>query len=71
MAGKESTPKESETYKKMLGEVEAIITDISSPQLDLDLLVEKIESGYELIKKMRTRLDETKDKVEKPRADFE
>jgi exodeoxyribonuclease VII small subunit len=63
--------KESQTYRAMLEQVETIITDISSPQLDLDLLVEKIESGYGLIKKMRSRLDETKGKVEKLRADFE
>lgn len=63
--------KESKTYKAMLDEVESIITEITSPQLDLDLLVEKIESGYSLIKKMRGRLDETKNKVEKLRADFE
>lgn len=63
--------KESQTYRAMLEQVETIITDISSPQLDLDLLVEKIESGYGLIKKMRARLDETKGKVEKLRADFE
>lgn len=62
---------ESQTYKAMLEDVETIIADISSPQLDLDLLVEKIESGYGLIKKMRARLDETKGKVEKLRADFE
>ena len=71
MATKDTAPKESVTYKKMLEDVESIITEISSPQVDLDLLVKKIESGYDLIKKMRTRLDETKDKVEKLRADFE
>lgn len=71
MATKDTAPKESVTYKRMLEDVESIITEISSPQVDLDLLVKKIESGYDLIKKMRTRLDETKDKVEKLRADFE
>jgi exodeoxyribonuclease VII small subunit len=71
MASKEPTTKESTTYKKMLEDVELIISEINSPQLDLDLLVQKIETGYDLIKKMRSRLDETKSKVEKLRADFE
>lgn len=71
MASKDAAPKESVTYKKMLEDVESIIIEISSPQVDLDLLVKKIESGYDLIKKMRGRLDETKEKVEKLRADFE
>jgi exodeoxyribonuclease VII small subunit len=71
MASKESAAKESTTYKKMLEDVELIISEINSPQLDLDLLVQKIETGYDLIKKMRSRLDETKSKVEKLRADFE
>jgi len=71
MASKDLNPKESVTYKKMLEDVELIISEINSPQLDLDLLVQKIETGYDLIKKMRSRLDETKSKVEKLRADFE
>ena len=71
MASKDPSTKESATYKKMLDDVELIISEINSPQLDLDLLVSKIETGYDLIKKMRSRLDETKSKVEKLRADFE
>lgn len=64
-------PKESITYKAMLTEVESIVRDVSASDLDLDDLVAKIEKGYGLIKAMRSRLDETKGRIEKLRMDFE
>lgn len=62
---------ESKSYQKMLVEVDAIVKEISEDRIDLDKLVEKIETGYGLIKKMRGRLDETKQKLEKLRQDFD
>ncbi len=62
---------ESATYKAMLEKVEAIVRDVGSPELDLDEMVGKIEQGYGLIKEMRARLDQTKEKIEKLRMDFE
>ena len=62
---------ESATYKTMLDQVEGIVRDVQSPDLDLDDMVAKIETGYGLIKAMRTRLDQTKEKIEKLRVDFE
>lgn len=61
----------SVTYKSMLDEVEAIVKEVSSDGLDLDLMVQKIERGYSLIKTMRKRLAETKTKVETLRLEFE
>ena len=66
-----SKEKESESYKAMLEEVESIVTNISSQQLDLDEMITKVEKGYGIIKKMRGRLDETKEKVEKLRIEYE
>lgn len=66
-----SNPSESSTYKAMLEQVEAIVREVGSPELDLDEMVGKIEQGYGLIKSMRTRLDQTKEKIEKLRMDFE
>jgi exodeoxyribonuclease VII small subunit len=54
----------------MLREVEGIVTAMSAPGLDLDDMVEKVERGYTLIKSMRERLDQTKEKIEKLRAEY-
>ena len=64
-------PKESDTYKAMLSEVETLVREVAQPDLDLDDMVNKIERGYQLIKAMRLRLETTKQKVEQLRLDFE
>ncbi len=56
--------KESLTYQKMLEEVETIVRDVASPQLDLDDMVQKVERGYALIQTMRQRLDQTKERID-------
>ena len=56
--------RESEKYQDMLHRVEDIITEISSQEIDLDSVIEKVETGYDLLGKMRERLDETKEKIE-------
>lgn len=58
-------------YQQMLEEVETLVRDVASPRLDLDTMVNKIERGYDLIKAMRTKLDETKARVETLRVEFE
>jgi exodeoxyribonuclease VII small subunit len=55
----------------MLEEVETIVREVGAVDIDLDTMVSKIESGYGLIKKMRSRLDETKKKVDQLRTEFE
>jgi exodeoxyribonuclease VII small subunit len=62
---------ESTTYAAMLSEVETIVKEVGSPDLDLDELVRKIERGYGLIKDMRGRLAETKGRIEELRLEFE
>lgn len=63
--------KESEKYSSMLKQVETIVGEISSSNIDLDAMVEKVETGYDLIKKMRLRLQDTKVKIEELRNDFD
>lgn len=63
--------KESEKYSSMLKKVETIVGEISSSDIDLDAMVEKVETGYDLIKKMRLRLQDTKSKIEELRNDFD
>ena len=62
---------ENVSYKEMLGKVESIVELVSDPDLDLDELVAKVEEGYGLIRKMRTRLEDTKLKVEALREEYE
>jgi exodeoxyribonuclease VII small subunit len=56
--------KEAQTYQKMLEEVEGLVRDIAAPELDLDLMVQKVERGYELIRSMKLRLEETKTRID-------
>lgn len=62
---------ESKSYQKMLGEVESIIQEISTPELDLDVVVSRVEKGYELIQAMRARLDQTRGKIEELHRKFD
>lgn len=62
---------ESQSYQKMLEEVETIVRDIASPELDLDHMVSKVERGYELIRAMKLRLDETKTRIDQLHQRFE
>ena len=56
--------KESQTYQNMLNEVELLVRDIAAPDLDLDAMVQKVERGYELIRTMKLRLEETKARID-------
>ena len=67
---KKTVGRDSKSYQAMLEEVEAIVRDIGDGEVDLDVMVEKIEHGYGLIKTMRERLDKTREKVEKLREEF-
>jgi exodeoxyribonuclease VII small subunit len=58
-------------YSQMLKKVEQIATEVKDPNIDLDDLISKIETGYDLIKQMKTRLETASDQVEKLRLDFE
>ncbi|MBC7533705.1 MAG: exodeoxyribonuclease VII small subunit [Oligoflexus sp.] len=62
---------ESANYQKMLDEVEGIVRSITSPDLDLDRMVNQVERGYELIRMMRLRLDETKTKIDQLHQRYE
>jgi exodeoxyribonuclease VII small subunit len=63
--------KDSLSYQKMLSDVEKLVQDVGSPDIDLDKMVEKIENGYDLIKTMRSRLEATKENIDKLRAEYE
>lgn len=62
---------ETQTYQQMYQQVEQLVQELNQGDLDLDALVNKVEDGYRLIQTMRERLDETKQKIDKLRADFQ
>ncbi len=64
------TTTESKTYQDMLSEVELIVREVGSPQIDLDKMVDKVERGYALIQAMQTRLNNTKARIEELSSKF-
>jgi exonuclease VII small subunit len=62
---------ESKTYGMMLDEVETICRDVADARIDLDVMVAKVEQGYKLIKAMRSRLADTRVKIEELRVTME
>ncbi len=64
-------PTESQSYRMMLEEIEKILGKISADDIDLDILVAQVEQGYGLIKNLRLRLAETRNKIENLRLDYE
>ena len=62
---------ESQSFQKMVTDVESIITEISSNNIDLDEVLEKTEKGYKLLASMRVRLKEAKDKIEQLKVEYE
>lgn len=66
-----TTSHESQTYQHMVQEIEGIINEISGENCDLDEMVHKVEKGYTLIKNLKQRLKQTKNKIEHLRLEFE
>lgn len=62
---------ETANYQAMLAELETIMREVNQPDIDLDLLVTKVERGYDLILGMRERLQQTKSKVAELHKKFE
>jgi exodeoxyribonuclease VII small subunit len=62
---------ESKRYSQMLKDVEGLMGELSSNDLDLDLMVTKVEKGFELIQALRGRLEETKSTIENLKDRFE
>ena len=61
----------SENYQKMLERVELIVKEVASQNVDLDLMIERVEEGYELIHKMKAKLSSTKTRMDELYKKFE
>ncbi len=57
------------SYAAASGELEQILADIESGQIDLDVLAEKVERAAALLQLCRTRLAATETKVKKITAE--
>lgn len=66
-----SPKKESQSYQEMLESIEKIIHDISSEKIDLDEMIDKVETGYGLLDKMNMRLKGATDKLTKLKTLYE
>ena len=62
---------ESQKFQELLTQVDTIIKEISDPQLDLDQLTLKVELGFSVVQNMKTKLDQTKMKIETIRSSFQ
>lgn len=61
---------ESMTYGAMLKKMDGLISEVSQQDIDLDIMLEKVSEGAQLIKVMRTRLEESKVKIDQLLTDF-
>lgn len=59
------------TYSKAITELETIVGDIESGEVDVDILAEKVKRSAELIKFCSERLKGTQDAVGKILVDIE
>ncbi len=61
--------KDSIRYREMLDEVEGIVRDLGQNKQDLDEVTAKVQRGYEVIKAMKERLEQTRMTLEKIRPE--
>ncbi|MCB9229108.1 MAG: exodeoxyribonuclease VII small subunit [Deltaproteobacteria bacterium] len=55
----------TDSFNGMLRKVESIISGLSGDGTDLDDLVQKVEQGYDLIRRMQQKLEQTRMTIEK------
>jgi exodeoxyribonuclease VII small subunit len=59
------------TYSSAITEIEGIVKDIESGEIDVDVLTDKVKRASELIKFCKDRLRNTQKAVEKTLVDIE
>ncbi len=62
---------ETTTYQQMLKKTELILDEISKSDLDLDIMLAKVAEGAELIRQMKSRLEQGKKKLEDLLVEFD
>jgi len=59
------------TYREAIEELEAIVQEIESETVDVDVLTEKVKRATYLIKLCKKKLRDTDDNIKKILKDFE
>lgn len=62
---------ESVTYQQMFAKVEAIVQSVASTEVELETMVDKVEEGFKLIGCMRERLEQTKQRIDVLKTQYE
>jgi len=57
-------------YKKLNSELEAILLELQSGDLDIDEAVKKYQRGSEIVKELQDYLKDAENRVKKVKADF-
>ena len=52
--------KDTQTYNKMLKRIEHLTSKIENNEIDLDELIKNVKEGYELLDKMKVKLENAK-----------
>lgn len=57
-------------YQGLSAELEAILSELQSGELDIDEAVKKYQRGMEIVQELQKYLKEAENKVKKVKADF-
>jgi exodeoxyribonuclease VII small subunit len=61
---------QTQSYQKMSAELNALLTELQSGDLDIDEAVKKYQRGMEIVKELQKYLKDAENKVKKVKADF-
>lgn len=62
--------KETFDYQKLSAELDKILDEMQSTDIDIDEAVKKYEQGMKILAELESRLKTAENKVKKVRADF-
>lgn len=63
-------PGTTPSYQKLNAELENLLIELQSGELDIDEAVKKYQRGMEIVKALQKYLKEAENKVKKVKADF-
>ena len=64
-------PIESQSFNKMVSRIEGIISRISGDNIDLDEVLAQTEEGYKVLKSMKLKLEDAKNKIEQLKQEYQ
>lgn len=67
----DQNPIESQSFNKMVNRIEGIINRISGENIDLDEVLSQTEEGYKVLKSMKLKLEDAKNKIEQLKQEYQ